>query len=305
MVNNRDIINIEEITKEEASEVLQLAAEFEKNGIPGEMLTGKVLGSLFFEPSTRTRLSFEAAALRLGAKVIGFSDTENTSVKKGESLEDTIRMVDGYVDAVVMRHPEALAAQRAADVAQHPVINAGDGANQHPTQTLLDLYAIQKSQGKIDGITIAMVGDLKYGRVPHSLAKVLTVFDGVQQFWVAPENLAMPKEIFEYVEARGGSVEQTTDVAGIIPQVDILYMTRVQEERFAQKAEYEAVKDIYILQPEMLQDVRSNMKILHALPRRYEIPTSIDDSPHAYYFEQARGGMYVRAALLALVLGEK
>lgn len=299
---SKDIIAIQQLTKKEILSILQLASEYQEKGIPGDVLKGKLVGSLFFEPSTRTRLSFEAAAQRLGAGVIGFSGTESTSVKKGESLEDTIRMVDGYVDAIVMRHPEIGSATRAAEVAMRPVINGGDGANEHPTQTLIDLYAIQRTQGTLDGLTVAMVGDLKYGRVPHSLAKALAHFPTTKQIWVAHDLLKMPEEVKAFVQEKGIAVEETEQLEDVLSQADIVMMTRVQQERFADVAEYEKVKDVYVLRPEMVAAAKKSMKILHPLPRLYEIPTTIDTLKHAYYFQQAQNGMYVRAALLTKVL---
>lgn len=298
-----DFINIENVTKEDILALCEKAAAFEKNGIPADALKGKVIASLFFETSTRTRLSFASAVERLGGSIIGFAGTEGTSMyKKGESFEDTIRMVDGYADAIVMRHPEMGSAQKAADCAKHIVINAGDGANQHPSQSLLDLFAIYKTQKPLENLTIAFVGDLKYGRVPHSAAKALAQFPSTKQIWVAPDSLKMPQDVKDYVTERGVEVTETPDLASTIPQVDILYMTRVQIERFASTAEYERLKDVYILTPEMLTGAKENMRILHALPRRYEIPESIDASKHAYYFEQANGGVAMRAALLTTLL---
>jgi aspartate carbamoyltransferase catalytic subunit len=304
MQSQTDFINIEEVTREDVLALCEQAAAFEKNGIPMDTLHGKVIASLFFETSTRTRLSFETAVHRLGGSIVGFAGIEGTSMhKKGESFEDTIRMVDGYADAIVMRHPEIGSAQRAADVAKHIVINAGDGANQHPSQSLLDLFAIYKAHGTLENLTVAFVGDLKYGRVPHSTAKALSLFPSTKQIWIAPDSLRMPEDVYTYVTQRGVNVEQTTELAANIPNVDILYMTRVQVERFENPAEYERLKDVYILKPEMLDNAKESMRILHALPRRYEIPEAIDASPHAYYFEQAKGGVAVRAALLTALLG--
>ena len=303
MQTHSDFINIEQASREDILDLCARAVEFEKNGIPIDALRGKVVASLFFETSTRTRLSFETAVHRLGGSIIGFSGVEGTSMyKKGESFEDTIRMVDGYADAIVIRHPEVGSAQHAADCAMHPVINAGDGANQHPSQSLLDLFAIYKTHGTLDGLTVAFAGDLKYGRVPHSAAKALAQFPTTKQLWIAPESLQMPKEILHYVTERGVAVEQTTELAKTIPTLDILYMTRVQVERFEDISEYERLKDVYILKPEMLAGAKEQMKILHALPRRYEIPESIDSSKHAYYFDQAKGGVAMRAALLTTLL---
>lgn len=298
----RDLISIHDLTKGAIEKLLATARGHESAGIPPDALRGRVVASLFFEPSTRTRLSFEAAIQRLGGGVIGFSGSEGTSMKKGESFEDTIRMVDGYADCIVVRHPDAGSAQRAAAVATHPVINGGDGPNEHPTQTLIDLYTILSTQGTLEGLRIALVGDLKYGRVPHSLAQALTHFPTTAQVWVATDAMRMPNEIRASVQGKGISVTETDRLEDVIGDVDILMMTRVQGERFADPAEYERVKDVYTLQPEMFMNVKKNLKILHPLPRLNEIPTSIDALPHAYYFEQAHHGMFVRAALLTELL---
>lgn len=300
-----DVTSIEQFSRTDIESVLSLARQYLTNGIPNTVLAGKVVGSLFFEPSTRTRLSFATAVHRLGGSVVGFDTAEATSIAKGESLTDTIRMVDGYVDIIVMRHPDAGSASVAAEVAKNPVVNAGDGAHQHPTQTLLDLFAMMQSQGTLDGLKVAFVGDLKYGRVPHSTARALALFPTTHQYWVAPKNLAMPDEVREYVHQKGVEVTEVEDLQSILPQVDIVMMTRVQKERFTDVAEYERVKDVYILTPEMLQQVKSNLRILHPLPRLYEIPTSVDVLPYAYYFQQASFGVPVRAALLSLIINSK
>ncbi len=303
MLYNNSLTAIDQLDKSDIESVIAEAQKYVKDGYPHTALQGKVIGSLFFETSTRTRLSFEAAAQRLGAGVIGFSGTDSTSMsKKGESFEDTIRMVNGYVDCIVMRHPDAGAAQRAAEVATVPVINAGDGPNEHPTQTLLDMYAVHETQGALDNLTIALVGDLKFGRVPHSFAKAMTHWPSTKQIWVAPDSLAMPSNIEQFVKDAGVDVHITTNLQEVIDDVDILMMTRVQVERFDDPKEYEKVKDVYILSNKLLKEAKSNMKILHPLPRRYEIPEEIDASPHAYYFQQAANGAFVRAALLNQVL---
>jgi aspartate carbamoyltransferase catalytic subunit len=306
MLNGRDVLSIDDLTKEDIESVLELAATYEREGYePRNRLAGHLLGSLFFEPSTRTRLSFEAAMQRLGGGVVGFSGVESTSHgAKGESFADTIRMVDGYADVIVVRHPSPGSAAEAASIAVHPVINAGDGAHEHPTQTLIDLFAIQKTQNRIDALTIGLVGDLKYGRVPHSLAKALTHWK-VRQVWVAPDELRMPEEIRAAVQAAGSTITETESLAEVMPEVDILYMTRVQAERFDQPEEYERVKDVYVLSEPLLESAKGSMRILHALPRRFEIPEQIDQSEHAYYFQQAHGGMAVRAALLTHVIGRQ
>lgn len=281
--------------------ILEMAAKFEQQPAQ-KLLDGKIIASIFFEPSTRTRLSFETAANRLGARVVGFSDVKNTSVSKGETLKDTITMVANYADLIVMRHPLEGSARYASEIASVPVINAGDGANQHPSQTLLDLYSIQKTQGRLDDIHITMIGDLKYGRTVHSLLQALSLFNARFKF-IAPPELQMPDEYKSYLTDRQLAFEEHSDLTGNIADADILYMTRVQRERFQDPIEYEKVKDSYSLKKTMLAGARPNMKILHPLPRVNEIDPDVDDTHHAYYFEQARNGMFVRMAIFAHVLG--
>ena len=297
----KSLISIQDFSKEEILHILDVAGEFEKNR-EQNFLSGKVVACLFFEPSTRTRLSFEAAVNRLGARVIGFPDTRNTSQTKGETLEDTIRIVSNYVDMIVMRHPKAGAADIAASVASVPVINAGDGANQHPTQTLLDLYAIKKTQGRLEGLDVDMVGDLKYGRAVHSLVEALRHFSPRFTF-TSPEELNMPKKYLEMLDNDGVPYRQVTRIEEGLNECDILYMTRVQQERFPDMEEYEKVKDVYRLTASMLDGVRPGMKIMHPLPRVGEIATDVDDTPYAYYFQEAGGGMYVRMAIISYLLG--
>ena len=297
----KNLISIQDFSKEEILHVLDVAKEFEKDR-EQNFLAGKVVACLFFEPSTRTRLSFEAAVNRLGARVIGFPDNKNTSQSKGETLEDTIRIVSGYADMIVMRHPVEGAAAIAASVAGIPVVNAGDGANQHPTQTLLDMFAIRETQGRLDGLTINMVGDLKYGRTVHSLSEAMSDFDP-HFIFTAPEELKMPRKYLDFLDAKGIPYEQTESLEDHIDDCDILYMTRVQQERFPTREDYERVKDVYELRASMLGNARPNMKILHPLPRITEIHTDVDTTPYAYYFQQARGGMYVRMAVIAYLLG--
>ena len=297
----KNLISIQDFSKDEILHILDVAREFEDN-CEQNFLSGKVVACLFFEPSTRTRLSFEAAVNRLGARVIGFPDNRNTSQTKGETLEDTIRIVSNYVDMIVMRHPMAGAADIAASVASVPVINAGDGANQHPTQTLLDLYAIRKTQGRLEGLNINMVGDLKYGRAVHSLVDALRHFNP-RFMLTSPEELTIPRKYLEMLDACGIPYKETTDIEDGLNGCDILYMTRVQQERFPDMEEYEKVKDVYRLTASMLGGVRPNMKILHPLPRVGEITTDVDSTPYAYYFQQAGGGMYVRMAIISYLLG--
>ena len=298
---SKSLISIQDFSKEEMLHILDIAKEFEQNR-EQDFLHGKVIACLFFEPSTRTRLSFEAAVNRLGARVIGFPDSRNTSVSKGETLEDTIRIVSNYVDMIVMRHPTAGAAAIAAKVASVPVVNAGDGDNQHPSQTLLDLYAIQKTQGHLDGLTINMVGDLKYGRTVHSLTEAMSLFNP-NFVYTAPRELALPEEYVKFLDGKGISYTQTSSLEDHINDCDILYMTRIQQERFPSKEEYDKVKDVYRLNASMLTGVKKNMKILHPLPRINEIATDVDETPYAYYFKQAGGGMYVRMAIISYLLG--
>lgn len=297
----KSLISIQDFSKDEILHILDVAQEFEANR-EQNFLAGKVVACLFFEPSTRTRLSFEAAVNRLGARVIGFPDNRNTSQTKGETLEDTIKIVSNYVDMIVMRHPMAGAADIAASVASVPVINAGDGANQHPTQTLLDLYSIKKTQGRLEGLEIDMVGDLKYGRAVHSLVDALRLFSPRFTF-TSPEELDMPKKYLEMLDKEGIPYRQVDRIEDGIDTCDILYMTRVQQERFPDMDEYNKVKDVYRLTASMLDGVKPGMKIMHPLPRVNEIATDVDETPYAYYFQQAGGGMYVRMAIISYLLG--
>ena len=295
------MISIRDFSKEEILHVLETAKEFEQNKVQN-FLEGKVIASLFFEPSTRTRLSFETAINRLGAKVIGFSDASNTSQSKGETLKDTIKMVSNYVDMIVMRHPLEGSSRYASEVASVPVVNAGDGANQHPSQTLLDLYSILQTQGTLEGLTINMVGDLKYGRTTHSLLQAMSHFNP-RFIFTSPEELKMPKEYKAFLDRRGIEYIETTSLNEHLNDCDILYMTRVQQERFTDPMEYERVKDVYTLSADMLGNVRKNMKILHPLPRVTEITQDVDETPYAYYFTQAENGLYVRMAIISYLLG--
>ena len=300
-MRKKSLIAIGDFSKEEILHVLETAREFEQNK-EQKFLEGKVIASLFFEPSTRTRLSFETAINRLGAKVIGFSDASNTSQSKGETLKDTIKMVSNYVDMIVMRHPLEGSSRYASEVASVPVVNAGDGANQHPSQTLLDLYSIMQTQGRLDSLTINMVGDLKYGRTTHSLLQAMSHFNP-KFIFTSPEELKMPKEYKTFPDAKGIADEATTSLEEHLNDCDILYMTRVQQERFTDPMEYERVKDVYRLSASMLTDVKENMKILHPLPRITEIDQDVDDTPYAYYFKQAENGLYVRMAIISYLLG--
>ena len=289
-------------SREKIEYLIKMAQEFEKH--PNRrLLAGKVVATLFFEPSTRTRLSFETAANRLGARVIGFADPKVTSGTKGETLKDTIMMVSSYADVIVMRHYLEGAALYASEVAPVPIMNAGDGANQHPSQTMLDMYTIYQTQGTLDNLNIYMVGDLKYGRTVHSLLMAMRHFNPTFHF-IAPDELQMPAAYKRYCEEYGIKYVEHQDFdADTISDADILYMTRVQKERFADLEEYERVKDRYLLKNNMLSKARSNMKILHPLPRVNEIEYSIDETPYAYYFQQAQNGLYARQALICDVLG--
>lgn len=301
-MENRSIVSIADYGPEKIQELLDMATEFEK--APNRrLLAGKVVATLFFEPSTRTRLSFETAANRLGARVIGFTDPKVTSSSKGETLKDTIKMVSNYADVIVMRHKLEGAALYASEVTDVPIINAGDGSNLHPSQTMLDLYSIYKTQGRLENLNIYMVGDLKYGRTVHSLLMSMRRYNPTFHF-IAPRELEMPEEYKVYCHREGiNYVEQTDFTEDTIADADILYMTRVQRERFTDLMEYERVKDAYILRADMLGKCRENMKILHPLPRVNEIAYDVDESRHAYYFEQAHNGLFARQALICDVLG--
>jgi aspartate carbamoyltransferase len=298
----KHLVSISHCSAEDIMRILGRATLFERN--PNrDFLQGRVVATLFFEPSTRTRLSFETAVCRLGGKVIGFSDASTSSSTKGETLKDTIKIVSNYADAIVMRHYLEGAAQYATEVSPVPIINAGDGSNQHPSQTLLDLYSIRQTQGSLEQKTIVMVGDLKYGRTIHSL------IEGMQPFsprfiFVAPKELALPEEYRSYCREHSIPFEEVTEFTSeVIAEADILYMTRVQRERFSDPEEYERVKNVYILDRELLCLAKPNLKILHPLPRVQEIAQEVDDHPAAYYFRQALNGLYVRQSILSEVLG--
>ena len=302
-MKNRSLVSITDYSKDECLKILELAGEFEKN--PNQdILKGKLIATLFFEPSTRTRLSFESAVNRLGGRIVGFADASSSSTTKGETLKDTIKMVTNYVDLIVMRHPIEGAARYASEIASVPIVNAGDGANQHPSQTLLDLYSIQKTQGKLDNLNIFMIGDLKYGRTVHSLLMAMSHFNPTFYF-ISPEELKMPKEYLIFLEQKKIKYYEYKDFMPIISQADIIYMTRVQKERFSDPIEYEKTKNAYILKNSMLDHTRPNMNILHPLPRVNEISVDIDDNPKAYYFKQALNGLYVRQAIISSILGLK
>jgi len=301
-MDNRSLITLADHSREKLLYLIEMAQEFEKH--PNrKILEGRIAATLFFEPSTRTRLSFETAANRLGAKVIGFADPKVTSGTKGEILKDTIKMVSNYADIIIMRHYLEGAAKYASEVTTVPIINAGDGANQHPSQTMLDLYTIYQSQGTLENLNIYLVGDLKYGRTVHSLLTAMRHFNPTFHF-IAPDELAMPEYYKQYCKDHGIRYHEYKEFdADVISGADILYMTRVQKERFSDLMEYERVKDAYLLKKDMLVKARENMKILHPLPRVNEIEYSIDDTPYAYYFQQAQNGLYARQALICDALG--
>jgi aspartate carbamoyltransferase catalytic subunit len=302
-MKNRSLVSITDYNQSEMIQILDLAAEFEKNPHQ-DILSGHVVATLFFEPSTRTRLSFESAVNRLGGRVIGFSDSSSSSVSKGETLKDTILTVSNYSDLIVMRHPLEGSAKYASEVSPVPIINAGDGAHQHPTQTLLDLYSIKKTQGKLENLKICMVGDLKYGRTVHSLLIALSDFNPIFIF-IAPEELKMPDEYKQLLDKKKIEYYEYKDLADNMAEADIVYMTRVQKERFSDPLEYEKVKNVYILRESMLKNTKSTMKILHPLPRVNEINYDVDASPKAYYFQQAQNGVYTRMAIISKILGVK
>ncbi|HPX05773.1 MAG TPA: aspartate carbamoyltransferase [Tenuifilaceae bacterium] len=302
-MKNKSLVSINDLTKDEILKVLDLAEEFAEN--PNQrILDGKVVATLFFEPSTRTRLSFESAVNRLGGRVIGFSEASSTSVSKGESLKDTILTVANYSDLIVMRHPIEGSARYSSEVSGVPIINAGDGANQHPTQTLLDLFSVRKTQEKLDDLNIFLVGDLKYGRTVHSLLMAMSHFNASFTF-VAPKELQMPNEYKMFLKEKGLKFTEQTDLNENLDKADIIYMTRVQRERFSDPMEYEKVKNVYVLRNHMLEKTKPSMRVLHPLPRVNEIHTDVDPNPQAYYFTQALNGVYTRMAIMALILGLK
>lgn len=302
-MKNRSLISINDYSKEEYLKILDIAEDFEKN--PRQrILENHVIATLFFEPSTRTRLSFESAISQLGGKIIGFTDASSSSVSKGETLMDTIKTVANYSDLIVMRHPLDGSARWASEVSDVPIINAGDGANQHPTQCLLDLYSIRKTQGTLENIHIAFVGDLKYGRTVHSLVIALSQFNTTFHL-VSPDELKLPSVVKKYIKDAGLQYHQYTEIEAIMDKVDVLYMTRIQRERFADPMEYERVKNSYILKNDMLENSKPTMRVLHPLPRVNEIEEAVDANPKAYYFQQAKNGVYVREALIASILGLK
>jgi aspartate carbamoyltransferase catalytic subunit len=298
----RDIASIKDFTRKEIDYILKIASTMESIAKSGsDMLRGKILATLFFEPSTRTRLSFEAAMNKLGGTTIGFAEPKVAAIKKGENLADTIRVVEKYADVLVLRHPLEGAAKLAAEFAEVPVINAGSGAEEHPTQALLDLYTILKEKGKIDGLNITLMGDLRYGRTVHSLAYALSLYK-VKLFLVSPELLRMRKEVSDAIRKKIKIAEETA-IEDVLPETDVLYVTRIQEERFPDPAEFVKVRGTYKIGVETLKNVKKDMIIMHPLPRVDEIDHEVDNTPHARYFQQVWNGIVTRMALLALILG--
>jgi aspartate carbamoyltransferase catalytic subunit len=298
----RDIISVRDFSREEIDHILDVADLMEPLAkAESDLLKGKILATLFFEPSTRTRLSFESAMLRLGGKAIGFGEPSGASVQKGENLADTVRVVENYADVLVVRHPLEGAARLAAEFAEAPVINAGSGAEEHPTQAMLDLYTIRRELGRVDGLTVGLVGDLKYGRAAHSFAYALTNYD-VKLYLISPEALRLRREVLEEVR-RKLEVKEVSDLSQVIPKLDVMYMTRIQRERYADPAEYEKIKNSYVLTANQLNDARDQLIVMHPLPRVDEVEFDVDKTKHAKYFKQVWYGMLVRMGLLSLVLG--
>jgi aspartate carbamoyltransferase catalytic subunit len=302
---NKDVLRADQFSKDEIALIMKLAGEYEAALLRGEKLNvmeGKILSTLFYEPSTRTRLSFEAAMLRLGGTVVSVAEAKSSSASKGESLHDTIKTVEGYADVIVLRHPEIGSAEEAARSTDKPVLNAGDGAGQHPTQSLLDFYTIQKEKGSVDGLTVVLAGDLKNGRTVHSLALLLADYD-VRFIFVSPKVLQMPREIVDRLKANGTDIQETEDLAVGLRSGDVLYMTRIQKERFEDQAEYDRLKGSFVLTRKHLELAKDGIVVMHPLPRVNEIAEDMDDYSGAAYFRQAANGVPVRMALLALVAG--
>jgi len=301
-LRQKDVLRSDQFSREEIDLIMETAQRYERAVEGGERLEemrGKILSTLFYEPSTRTRLSFEAAMLRLGGQVISVAEAKSSSSAKGESLHDTIKTVEGYADIIVLRHPQIGAAAEAAAATSKPVLNAGDGAGQHPTQSLLDLYTILKEQGRVDGLTIALAGDLRNGRTVHSLALLLANYD-VRFLFASPSELRMPAEIVDDVRAKGADVAESEDLEDAIQRADVLYMTRIQRERFEDPSEYDRLKDAYVLTGSMLAKAKPDLSIMHPLPRVNEIATDVDRFKGAAYFRQAANGIPIRMALLVL-----
>jgi len=306
-LKGKDILHGNQFSKKEVEGIIRVADQFAKelkkrDSIP--LLKGKILATLFFEPSTRTRLSFETAMLRLGGGVIGMGSVESSSVAKGETLTDTIRTVSQYADLIVLRHPQIGSAKVAADVSSVPVINAGDGAGQHPTQALLDVYTIYKELGSLKNLTVSLVGDLKYGRTVHALVELLSLF-GARLYFVTPESLRMPEEITLHLREKGIEVLESNDMLKAAKESDLIYMTRIQKERFGNLMEYEQVRGSYVIDKKFLENLKKKVLLLHPLPRVDEISSEVDDYPGSAYFRQVQNGIFVRMALLSMVFGKR
>jgi aspartate carbamoyltransferase catalytic subunit len=300
----RDILSIKDFSRQELIDLLDVAEEFEKNGQKyRDLLKGFILATLFFEPSTRTRFSFQAACLRLGGQFISLTSVRSSSMAKGESLSDTIKIIDGYCDAIAVRHPDIGSAKLVADVSSKPVINCGDGTHEHPTQTFTDLYTIRKALGRLDGLTIGFLGDLKNGRTVHSLVSALAHFKP-KVYLISPDSLKIPQEYVDEMRSNGIDVVEETDLMKVSKELDILYVTRIQKERFINPEEYANVKGIYQLKADFLDHAKKELKILHPLPRVDEIDPELDNFEQSIYFQQAHNGLFIREALLALILGK-
>ena len=302
----KDILSVAQFTREDLEYIFGVA-EAMRTMVAHigtfDLLKGKILANLFYEPSTRTSSSFTAAMERLGGSVIPISEVRYSSVAKGESLPDTVRTLECYADVIVLRHPETGSAAIAAQYARKPIINAGDGIGEHPTQALLDLFTIREELGSVDGLTVTMLGDLKYGRTVHSLAKLLSLYK-VKINYVSPDILRMPADLIAQLKAKGMPQAEHSTLEPVLPETDVLYVTRVQKERFENLDEYESVKGAYIISPETLKRAKQHMALMHPLPRVGEIATEVDADPRAAYFRQMECGLYVRMALLAMVLGK-
>ena len=303
----KDIISVKQFSRDDLEYVFGVAHEMrgmvERIGT-FDLLKGKILANIFYEPSTRTSSSFTAAMERLGGSVIPINEVKYSSVTKGESLSDTVRTMECYADVIVLRHPETGSAAIAAKAARKPVINAGDGIGEHPTQALLDTFTISEELGRLDNLNVTMLGDLKYGRTVHSLARLLSSFNGIKLNYVSPEILRMPQEVMDEVAEKQVPQAEYSSLEKVLPETDVLYVTRVQKERFENAAEYEKVKGAYVIDPAVMETAKKGMIVMHPLPRVTEISMDFDDDPRAAYFRQMEYGLYVRMALLAMVLGK-
>ncbi len=298
----KNLISMRDVSKDDILQLIDLAGKIERKEVVPEM-SGVLAALLFFEPSTRTHFSFDTAMKKLGGNTFSMTGTSTTSVKKGETLRDTLMTISMYADLIIMRHKVEGAARFAAETVDIPVINAGDGANQHPTQAMLDMYSIQKTQGRLDNLKIGLVGDLRLGRTVHSLAQAMADFSPTFYF-TAPQHLQMPAAIKDDLTAKGVHYEEVDDLKEIIPTLDVMYVTRIQKERFAVPEDYEKVKNSYIIRKSMLENVKDNFKVLHPLPRVNEVSTDVDNTPYAYYFQQARNGVFMRQAIITTLLGK-